>query len=186
LAGNHPSYLDPLIIIGLLAHRRSIRFMAWSALWRSPALRWFLDRYGAFPVDLERSGRDSFQQASGLLAAGEVVALFPEGGRSLQRAFMPRKRGAVRLALRSQAPLVPFAILGTRAAWPLGASLPRPARVRLVLAPPLQSNTETSPSKREQRLFQELHTQVNSILLAHGEITALPQLPGTPLQRSTP
>jgi 1-acyl-sn-glycerol-3-phosphate acyltransferase len=74
-------------------------------------------RYGAV--------RASAQAAEAILAAGGVVGVFPEGGAAAQRAWRERYRihrfgrgGFVKVALRTGAPIVPCAILGSEEASP--------------------------------------------------------------------
>src|SRR5262245_48891840 len=66
LAGNHPSYLDP-VLIGLPL-KRFIRFMAWDALFKVPFLGWLIRKLGAFPVDIGRGkGEAAFREACRVL-----------------------------------------------------------------------------------------------------------------------
>ena len=72
-------------------------------------------KLGFIPVN--RGGADasdSLAPAAEALAAGEVVALFPEGRLTRDPDHWPEKAktGAVRLALRTGAPIVPVAIEG--------------------------------------------------------------------------
>src|SRR5687768_10199789 len=81
VAANHPSYLDPILLS--LHVKRPIRFMAWDKLFKVPLLGALMRAFGAFPVDTRPGhGREAYEKARGLLAAGEVVGLFPEGRRS--------------------------------------------------------------------------------------------------------
>ena len=75
-------------------------------------VRWFLREYGAFP--LKRTGIDvgAHRWALDQLRRDQVIAVFPEGTRS--RGGMKRARpGVVRLALTTQAPILPVGITGT-------------------------------------------------------------------------
>lgn len=173
LISNHPSYLDPPIIFGWLSHRRRVRFMAWDMLWRVPLIRWYLDAFGAFPVNLGRADVDSYRQANRLLAAGEVVGVFPEGQRARYSGFKPSKRGAIRLAIRQRVPLIPVAIAGTRAAWPRHHLFPRPGRVRVSLLEPLPPPEPARGAAREAQewdVLRRLHAAINSELVRLGDI----------------
>ncbi len=71
---------------------------------------------GAFPVQRGRRDATAFETAVGLVRAGGIVVVFPEGTR---RQKGGRKRppevgtGAARIAFRGGVPLVPAAISGT-------------------------------------------------------------------------
>src|SRR5262245_46939803 len=81
IAGNHPSYLDPLLVG--LPIRRKIRFMAWDALFKVPLLGQVIKAVGAFPVDIRKGqGEAAYRQALSVLESGEALGVFPEGQRS--------------------------------------------------------------------------------------------------------
>jgi 1-acyl-sn-glycerol-3-phosphate acyltransferase len=72
-----------------------------------------------------------------VLASGEAIILFPEGGISLDgrpKTFHP---GIISLAAAAQAPLVPVAIRGAFEAFPRWRRIPRPGRVTVVFGNPL-------------------------------------------------
>jgi len=76
LAGNHPSYLDP-ILVGLPLKRR-IRFMAWDALFKVPVLGQIARALGAFPVDLTPGKGDAaYREAVHVLNEKHVLGMFP-------------------------------------------------------------------------------------------------------------
>jgi len=137
VAANHPSYLDPVLLSLQVA--RPIRFMAWDGLFKVPLLGTVIRAFGAFPVDTRRGlGRDAYAKARDLVRAGEVVGIFPEGKRS-RAGWMEQslREGAARLALETEAPLVPATITGAYRAWPHYQSLPTPARIRVRFHDPI-------------------------------------------------
>jgi hypothetical protein len=72
IAGNHPSYLDPLLVA--LPIRRRVRFMAWDALFKIPLLgQQVINAMGAFPVDI-RKGRILSVLLRALLLGAEIRA----------------------------------------------------------------------------------------------------------------
>lgn len=167
VAANHPSYLDPVLLS--LQVRRPIRFMAWDALFRVPLLGPFIAAFGAFPVDVGRGkGRAAYEKARELVAAGEVVGIFPEGKRSQTGWMEPSLReGAARLAWETGAPLVPATIAGAFRAWPHYQSLPRPARVRVRFHEPIDPAPYRARPEDEAlpALLDELRRRVERSLL---------------------
>lgn len=113
---NHTSYADG-VLLALVCRRlgRSARLMATSGVFRVPVLGSALRRLGFIPVarGSDRAA-DALAPAADALAAGEVVALFPEGRLTRDPDQWPEraKTGAVRLALRTGAPIVPVALDG--------------------------------------------------------------------------
>jgi 1-acyl-sn-glycerol-3-phosphate acyltransferase len=111
VAANHESLLDPFVVGAAVP--RTLHFVAKEELWRLPGLAPLLDRLGGIPVARGRGDLGALERALGILARGDAVGLFPEGGVRREGAWF---RGAARLALMSGAPLVPVCVLGTAAA----------------------------------------------------------------------
>jgi 1-acyl-sn-glycerol-3-phosphate acyltransferase len=113
---NHTSYADG-VLLALVCRRlgRSARLLATAGVFRAPLVGRLVRRLGFIPVErgTERAGR-SLDDAAAALAAGELVALFPEGRLTRDPEHWPEraKTGAVRLALRTGAPIVPVALVG--------------------------------------------------------------------------
>lgn len=111
LVANHAnSLLDPMIV--LAAAHRPVRFLAKAPLWNDWKTAWLVRLGGAIPVyrasdDPAQMGRNAemFAAVHGALAAGDAVALFPEGISHSEPSLTPLKSGAARIALGT-APLV--------------------------------------------------------------------------------
>jgi len=129
LAGNHVSVLDPLFMLWLGERtRRKVRFLAMAELWDSRFLRFFLVHTKQIPVDRESAtAGGSLVHAARALAAGEFVAVYPEGGVSPDLEPMPGKTGIARLAALAGMPVTPVGVWGTQRLWPKG----RKRRLRL-------------------------------------------------------
>jgi 1-acyl-sn-glycerol-3-phosphate acyltransferase len=112
---NHTSYADG-ILLALACRRmgRSLRLLATSGLFRAPVIGTLAKRLGFVPV--KRGAADAsaaLDDAAAALAHGEAVGLYPEGRLTRDPMMWPEraKTGAVRLALRTDAPIVPVAML---------------------------------------------------------------------------
>lgn len=113
---NHTSYADG-VLLALACRRlgRSLRLLATSGVFGAPVVGGVVRRLGFIPV--HRGGADAasaLDVAAEALANGEAVGLFPEGRLTRDPALWPEraKTGAVRLALRTGAPVVPVAMVG--------------------------------------------------------------------------
>ena len=82
LVANHESLIDPWILC--LATPRRVRFMAKAELWRYPGIRWAMEAYGTFPVERGNGDTGAMRRAGELLAAGEVLGMFPRGTSGLR------------------------------------------------------------------------------------------------------
>ena len=135
LVANHASYLDP-IVLGV-ASRRPVDFMAKEELFKIFGLGWLMRRLYAFPVKRTAFDRRAIRTALKALAAGRVVGIFPQGTRQkdgVGEAFP----GAALLALKSAAPIVPAAIVGTGHVMPDGAKIPRWPRLAVRFGPAIR------------------------------------------------
>ena len=108
---NHLSGFDVLALAYAL-RPRPMRSMAKNELFRRPLLGRFVRSVGAFPARAEGMLRSGIEEASALAAAGNAVAIFPEGARRRGRVRRPRT-GAAQTALAAGVPLVPVAVAGT-------------------------------------------------------------------------
>jgi len=127
IAGNHPSYYDPIVLS--LATPRLVRFFALADILKVPVIGWFARQWGILPVYRGGNNEPSIQKALRVLQRGGAIGIFPEGRRSLQYAMGIARPGVGRLAVQSGAVIVPCVIYGTWKAWPRLTALPHPAKV---------------------------------------------------------
>ncbi|MFN0087889.1 MAG: lysophospholipid acyltransferase family protein [Blastocatellia bacterium] len=152
IAGNHPSYLDPVLV--WMGVERGIRFMAWDALFRVPVVGRIIRAAGAFPVDIRKGrGEAAFQEAVRVLREGEALGIFPEGQRSEQAAMGELRTGVARLAIETGAAIVPVTIGGASRAWPKTRLLPRSAKIVVRYHDPIRLDAEECAARGEDREF---------------------------------
>lgn len=116
VAANHATNIDPLTFAHYLWDAGiAPRILAKDSLFRVPVLGPVLRATGQIPVSrgTATAGR-SLDAAAEALAAGEVVAVFPEGTLTREPDLWPMqgKTGVARLALSTKAPVVPVAQWG--------------------------------------------------------------------------
>jgi 1-acyl-sn-glycerol-3-phosphate acyltransferase len=105
LASNHASLADPPLVATSI--RRPIHFFAKEELFRIPIFGWLIRQVNAFPVKRYEHDVGAFKRAQTLLENGQIVLLFPEGGRSASGALGRAKPGVGMLAYKTGAPVVP-------------------------------------------------------------------------------
>jgi len=110
LCANHINLLDPPVV-GINAPR-PVHFMAKEELFSTPILKHFLPGLNAFPVKRGMSDREALRKGLTLLKEGKVLGLFPEGTRSETGELQKGLAGAGFFALRTDALVVPCAIIG--------------------------------------------------------------------------
>ena len=128
IAPNHISVLDsffvPLVLPRRITYVGKAEYMDdWKTKWLFPAM-------GMIPID--RSGGDAstraLDAAAGILEAGELFGIYPEGTRARDGLLHKGHTGIARLALRTNSPIVPVGIIGTDRVQPADAKLPHPFR----------------------------------------------------------
>jgi 1-acyl-sn-glycerol-3-phosphate acyltransferase len=168
LAGNHPSYLDPVLVA--LPVNRVIRFMAWDALFKVPLLGPVIRMLGAFPVDITRGkGESAYREALRVLKGGEALGIFPEGQRSELGPMGELRMGTARLALETNAPIVPITIGGASRAWPKYRLLPKPAKIVVRYHKPVypdqfRAATDGDDRKAQKEIMQSVAANINRSL----------------------
>lgn len=111
LCSNHIDNLDPPTV-GISAPRQ-VHFMAKEELFRVPVLGGIVRKVGSFPVKRGLSDREALRKGLSVLKDGGVLGLFPEGTRSKDGKLGKGLAGAGFFALRSNALVVPCAVIGT-------------------------------------------------------------------------
>lgn len=116
MIANHTSTADGFLL-ALVARRmgRNVRLLATAGVFRIPVVGRAARMVGFIPVQRGTAqAADSLEAAVEALAAGEVIGLFPEGRITRHGDHWPERArtGAIRLALRSGAPIVPVAFVG--------------------------------------------------------------------------
>ncbi|MFE0099439.1 lysophospholipid acyltransferase family protein [Streptomyces sp. NPDC059009] len=142
VAGNHQSFADQFLLGVTL--RRRINFLAKQEYFTGPGLRGrltaaFFRGIRAIPVDRSGggAGRAGFAAGLGVLGRGELLGIFPEGTRSHDGRLYKGRVGVAALALRTGAPVVPCALIGTFEALPRGRRVPRRVPVTVRFGRPL-------------------------------------------------
>ncbi|MEU2515416.1 lysophospholipid acyltransferase family protein [Streptomyces syringium] len=145
-AVNHNSYLDPLSYAHFQYNTGRVpRFLAKAALFRTTFVGTMLHGTGQIPVYRETTdAATAFRAAVDAINKGECVAFYPEGTLTRDPDMWPMegKTGAARVALLTQAPVIPVAQWGANEAMPPYAKekklrlFPRKT-LRVVAGPPV-------------------------------------------------
>lgn len=110
IASNHLSLLDPPVL-GTAATRK-VHFMAKQELF-VPVLGTIYKILGAFPVRRGGADRAAIKHGIEILQNEKVLAIFPEGTRSKTGQLGKAEPGALMMASKVKAPIVPACVIGT-------------------------------------------------------------------------
>jgi 1-acyl-sn-glycerol-3-phosphate acyltransferase len=124
LASNHVSFCDSIFLPMVL--KRRITFVAKAEYFEDPKTAWFFRAVGQIPI--QRSGGSASERALAsareVLDGGNLFGIYPEGTRSPDGKLYRGKTGVARLALQTNTPILPVAMIGTREAQPIGQVKP--------------------------------------------------------------
>jgi 1-acyl-sn-glycerol-3-phosphate acyltransferase len=157
---NHQSLLDIPAVVSVLPGR--VRFMAKRSLFKIPIFGWCLSLEGFVPVDRadREKARRSLEPAEKVLGTGTRLFIFPEGTRSRTGETGSFKTGAFRLAIATDVPIVPLAIVGAEKVLPAGRKRIRHGTITVVAGDPID------PDGLEISQRHELMAQVREWIVA--------------------
>ncbi len=154
LVSNHQSFFDIFSLLGYLPLQ--FRWIAKAELFRIPILGWAMNRTGYIPIERgsPKKAYRSMLQAADKVRGGTSVLIFPEGTRSPDGTLQSFKKGVFIIALKSQAPILPIAIRGTRGIMRKGDWRTYPGEVRIIISPPIP--TEGFSAEKEAELSEKV------------------------------
>ena len=121
------------------------------------------------PVDRrnKEAALGSIEAGAASIRSGHSFLIFPEGTRGRTEELLPFKKGGFIMAIKAQAPIVPVAIQGGRAAMRRGSSIVWPATISIRVGEPI----ETAGLRLEDRhsLIEQIRTRIAE-LLAQGPV----------------
>jgi 1-acyl-sn-glycerol-3-phosphate acyltransferase len=129
LASNHLSFSDHFF--GPLPVPRKVIFLAKAEYFTGRGLKGLISKAfftGVGQIPIDRGGgtasEAAIQTGLGVLTAGHVLGIYPEGTRSPDGRLYRGKTGVARLAIESGAPVVPCAMINTFEFQPSGTLWP--------------------------------------------------------------
>jgi 1-acyl-sn-glycerol-3-phosphate acyltransferase len=103
-------------------------------------------------------------QAAEKVREGVSILIFPEGTRSPDGLLQPFKKGVFLIALKSQAPILPVAIRGTRNIMRKNDWRAYPGHVEIRIFPPIE--TAGFSTDREAELSEQVRNTLQQHLTA--------------------
>lgn len=107
---NHRFLKDPVVLVHAFP-RRQIFFMSKAEWFQNKPLGLLLGALGAFPINRGEGDFDAIGKAVGLVQAGHLVGIFPEGTRNRTGGPMRPKSGTAFIARQTGADILPCALV---------------------------------------------------------------------------
>lgn len=156
LCANHIHNFDPEVV-GITAPR-PIHFMAKEELFSVPILGKILPHINAFPVKRGMSDRGALRNGLAVLKEEKVLGLFPEGTRSKTGEIGKGLAGAGFFALRSNAHVVPCAIIGPYKPF---------KRLKVVYGKPINMEEYRKNKATPEDTTELIMNEIQNLILAH-------------------
>lgn len=109
-AGNHRHAFDPVVVMS--STKRRVHYMAKEEIFKG--LHGILfEKIGLIKVYRKKSNPTAVIESENILKNGGTIGIFPEGTRNrTKNELLKFRHGAVRLAEKTNTPIIPFAIRG--------------------------------------------------------------------------
>jgi len=159
---NHESNVDPPVLFRALHRQLHILYKA--ELHRFPIMGRIFDVGGFVAVERENRERAlaSILRGAESLRAGNSFLIFPEGTRSRTGELLPFKKGGFIMAIEAQAPIVPVAVQGGRAAMRKGSGIVRPVHVSVKIGEPIATAGLTLDDR--DALIEQVRSRIRALL----------------------
>ena len=148
IVANHQSLFDIFVMYGWLGI--DIKWVIKKELRKAPIIGYCCEALNH--VFIDRSNRQaalaSLEEAKRFIVDGTSIIFFPEGTRSKTGKLGTFKKGAFRMALDMDLPLLPVTLSGTNKILPSGSTRLMPGTAKMIVHPPisLEDNNANSLS----------------------------------------
>ena len=135
-AANHTSTLDAPAVVGAIPRR--IAILLKESLFRFPIVGQAFRLAGFIPVERGHdSAVASLEKATEALRSGQSFLIYPEGTRSNDGRLQKFKKGAVVMAIKAGAPIVPVACSGAHRLMKKRSLVLHPGEILVEFLPPI-------------------------------------------------
>ena len=168
LCSNHQSFIDPIILAGLLPWSvfRDSFAVGTSEIFGSGFMRTMARWLRVVVVDPDANLVPAMRAGAFGLQHGRVLILYPEGERSIDGTPRSFKKGAAILSIHMQVPIIPIAIEGFHDAWPRGKAFQKFAPLYMMIGDPILPPPEAQAS---EAAYEHLIAEVKAKVVAMWE-----------------
>ena len=171
LCPNQQSYLDPPLLLSSLPWSvfRRLVILGDSDFFSEGFGKRVLSTLRLLTVTSPEDMLPTITSATYRLRNGDPLLIYPEGGISRDGEVQVFKHGAAMLATNAKVPIIPVALDGFCAAWPVGKSFARFTKLRITFGKPINAlesggaeALESLSAKVRQSILNMLHKSANA------------------------
>jgi long-chain acyl-CoA synthetase len=163
ISSNHESYLDPVILAGVLPPEvfKKVFSVGTSEIFGEGFMLRLARSLRVVVVDPDANLIPAMRAGAFGLRQGRPLILYPEGERSIDGTPKIFKKGAAILSIHMQVPIMPVAIEGFYEAWPRNKPFQRFTPLKIVFGDPIFPPPESEASEAAyEKLTSDLKARV--------------------------
>ncbi len=160
IVSNHECYFDPFLFAIFVPYQ--IKFVTTADVFATPLMRFLLQGSGSFPMRRHRQDLKSIRTMIRMINKGQVVCIFPEGGRSTDGSPLPILNETLKLIQHCKVPILPVHLDGAYEIWPRWAPNRRRGKVNVSFNPLI--------SLEDQSDLKNLEHQIKTKIFAREKV----------------
>ena len=162
IAANHQSQYDIFVLYGWL--NTDFKWVAKKELQKLPLVGLAMEKMGHIFIDRRnrQAAIHSLEAAKNKIRNGISVLFFPEGTRTKTGEMDAFKKGAFKMALDLELPVLPVSIIGTRDVMPTNSFNIKPGKVKMIIHPAI----EIESYKNDASGVTKLMTETSAVIAA--------------------
>ncbi|AFK86083.1 lysophospholipid acyltransferase family protein [Thermoanaerobacterium saccharolyticum] len=162
---NHKSILDPVVLMDSIDRR--VFFIASKDLYKIPILNFILSALETIPIKKNSADVNALKKAIKMLDDGRSIALFPEGGISLDKSVIKIYKGAMYISCKTGCPIVPVGIRGTDGVLPMGEYFPHAGKISVTIGRSIYPDMSINKNDCLDKMAYEVLNSLNSLINNH-------------------
>lgn len=149
VVANHQGNFDIPVLLGYFP--KAAAYIGKAEIRKIPILGKWNELYGTVFIERgnPREALRAIQEGAERIKSGHSLVIFPEGTRSPDGHVLPFKPGALKLAMKSGAPIIPVTLVNTRTVMVKNSLKIRRADIRVIIGDPIDPASEGSTDLAE-------------------------------------
>ena len=140
----------------MAAYPKRVYFLVADQTFRLKILGRLMQQLGFIPIKRGGFNKDSLREAFRILQSHHSIGIFPEGKITKDGKLTEGKKGIAVIAMKTGAPIIPFAIEGAYQAWPTTEKYPKRHPVEISFGKPIDVKDEKIPEELTDEVMAEI------------------------------